>query len=73
MQRSSNDRKNQSIQKSEVKIILLKIKILLSIISQTSIIICMSPLAGQAEKRIFFLGAQTGDKSFLQTNRVFLC
>jgi hypothetical protein len=23
------------------------------------------------EKRIFFLGAQPGDKNFLQTNRVF--
>jgi hypothetical protein len=28
--------------------------------------------AGQ-EKRIFFLGAQPGDKNFLQTNGVFLC
>jgi hypothetical protein len=25
------------------------------------------------EKRIFFLGAQPGDKNFLQTNGVFLC
>ena len=25
------------------------------------------------EKIIFFLGAQTGDKNFLQTNGVFLC
>jgi hypothetical protein len=28
--------------------------------------------AGQ-EKRIFFLGAQHGDKNFLKTNGVFLC
>jgi hypothetical protein len=25
------------------------------------------------KKRIFFLGAQPGDKDFLQTNGVFLC
>jgi siroheme synthase len=27
----------------------------------------------EQEKRIFFLGAQPGDKNYLQTNGVFLC
>jgi hypothetical protein len=31
------------------------------------------PLPAGQEKIIFFLGAQPGDKNFLQTNGVFLC